>query len=259
MIYRDDADRIAWLETLALMCERHHCVVHSYCLMSNHFHLMLETVEPNLGLAMRHLNGDYTQYFNRRHHTVGHLFQGRYKAILVQKESYLIELSRYIVLNPVRAKMVATPEEWPWSSHRYFLGQAAVPCWLDCDWLLRQFGGRRTEAVAAYQKFVAEGIGKASPLAETRYQILLGDDHFVGQIQQMQQSEELVDTVRAERAAVALPLTEYRRRFPDRAEAMARAYLSTAFTMPKIAAAFEVSVKTVSRAVAAWEAAHPHR
>ena len=112
-----------------------------FCLMSNHFHLMLETVEPNLARAMRHLNGEYTQHFNRRHHTVGHLFQGRYKAILVQKESYLLELSRYIVLNPLRAKMVDCVEEWPWSSHRYYLGDGPAPPWLERDWLLSQFAG----------------------------------------------------------------------------------------------------------------------
>ena len=244
-IYRDDTDRSAWLDVLALMCARHHCVVHSFCLMSNHFHLMIETVEPNLGQAMRQLNGEYTQHFNRRHHTVGHLFQGRYKAILVRKESYLLELSRYIVLNPLRAKMVVSPEEWPWSSHRFFLGHAPSPSWLERDWLLGQFGTCRNQAVAAYQDFVMAGIDKASPLVETRHQILLGDD-FVAEHQQLQQSDELVETVREERAALALPLIEYRRRFADRTEAMARAYLSTAFTMPKIAIAFDVSVKTAS-------------
>jgi REP element-mobilizing transposase RayT len=254
-IYRDDSDRIAWLGVLALVCERYHCVVHSFCLMSNHFHLMLETVEPNLARAMRHLNGEYTQHFNRRHHTVGHLFQGRYKAILVQKESYLLELSRYIVLNPLRAKMVDRVEEWPWSSHRYYLGDGPAPPWLERDWLLSQFGSCRTQAVAAYLAFVAAGIDRASPLLETRHQVLLGDDDFVSEHQHLQQSEELVETLRVERAAVALSLGEYRSRFPDRTEAMARAYLSMAFTMPMIAVAFGVSAKTVGRAVRAWEAA----
>lgn len=253
LIYRDDSDRIAWLDVLALVCQRHHCVVHSFCMMSNHFHLMLETVEANLGLAMRQLNGEYSQYFNRRHRTVGHLFQGRYKAILVQKESYLLELSRYIVLNPVRAEMVDSLEEWPWSSHRYYMGELPAPSWLECDWLLAQFGTRRPQAVAAYRDFVLAGVDKASPLDATRHQVLLGDDDFVAEHQQLQQSEELVETVRAERAAVALSLAEYRSRFQDRTEAMARAYLSTAFTMPDIALAFDVSVQTVSRAVKAWE------
>lgn len=253
LIYRDDTDRIAWLDVLALVCQRHHCFVHSFCLMSNHFHLMLETVEANLGQAMRQLNGEYSQYFNRRHRTVGHLFQGRYKAILVQKESYLLELSRYIVLNPLRANMVASPDEWLWSSYRYYMGDLPAPRWLECDWLLAQFGTRRPQAVAAYREFVLAGIGKASPLAQTRHQVLLGDDDFIAEHQQLQQSEELVETVRAERAAVALSLAEYRSRFPDRTEAMARAYSCTAFTMPSIALAFDVSVQTVSRAVKIWE------
>jgi putative transposase len=252
-IFRDDVDRTTWLDVLAMVCERHHCIVHSFCLMSNHFHLMFETVEPNLCRAMRQLNGEYSQLFNRRHSTVGHLFQGRYKAILVQKESYLLELSRYIVLNPLRANMVASLDEWPWSSHRYFVGAAQSPAWLECDWLLAQFGTCRTHAVTAYKEFVLDGIGKVSPLVETRHQVLLGDDCFVAEHQQLQQSEDLVETARVERAAVALSLTEYRKRFPDRDEAMARAYFSTAFTMSKIAVAFNVSIKTVSRAVAIWE------
>jgi putative transposase len=97
--------------------------------MGNHYHLMLETVEPNLSQAMRQINGLYTQHFNRRHRLVGHLFQGRYKSILVQKESYLLELTRYIVLNSVRARMVVTPDEWPWSSHSHFVAQQAAPSW----------------------------------------------------------------------------------------------------------------------------------
>lgn len=258
-IYLDDADRAAWLDVLASVCERHHCVVYSYCLMSNHFHLMVETVEPNLGYAMRLLNGAYTQYFHRRHRTVGHLFQGRYKAILVQKESYLLELSRYIVLNPVRAGMVTTAEEWPWSSHRAVTGEAPCPLWLDRDGLLGHFGNRRASAVASYRKFVVDGLGKCSPLVETRHQILLGDDDFVSEHQHLQWSDALVETVRTERAAVALSLSEYSKHYPDRNEAMARAYLSTAFTMPNIAAAFGVSVKTVSRALAKWETVNRSR
>jgi putative transposase len=184
---------------------------------------------------------------------VGHLFQGRYKAILVQKEAYLLELSRYIVLNPLRAKMVDALEAWPWSSYQYYMGDVAVPAWLECDWLLGRFGTLRSRAITAYRDSVLAGIGKASPLSETRHQVLLGDDDFIAQHQQLQRSETLAETVRIERAAVALSLTEYRRRVPDRAEVMARAYLSTAFTMPNIAHAFDVSVQTVSRAVKIWE------
>jgi REP element-mobilizing transposase RayT len=211
-IYRDDTDRLAWLDIVALVCQRHHCIVHSFYLMSNHFHLMIETVEANLGQVMRQLNGIYTQHFNRRHHTVSHLFQGRYKAILVQKESYLLELSRYIVLNPLRANIVASLDEWPWSSHGYYIGIAPAPAWLECDWLLSQFGACRTQAVTACLEFVFAGIGKGSPLVETRHRVLLGDDEFVAEHQRLQQSEGLVETARDERAAVALSLEEYRSR-----------------------------------------------
>jgi putative transposase len=193
------------------------------------------------------------QHVNRRHRTVGQLFQGRYKAILVQKEAYLLELSRYIVLNPLWAKMVDALEAWPWSSYQYYMGDVAVPVWLECDWLLGRFGTRRSQAITAYRNFVLAGIGKASPLSETRHQVLLGEDDFIAQHQQLQRSETLAQTVRIKRAAVALSLTEYRRRFPDRAEAMARAYLSTALTMTNIAHAFDMSVQTVSRAVRIWE------
>ena len=120
-IFLDDEDRQMWMDVLGLVCERFNWVVHAYCQMSNHYHLLLETADGNLSAGMRHLNGLYTQRFNRRHGMVGHLFQGRYKAILIQKEAHLLELARYLVLNPVRAKMVATPDEWPWSSYSFCL------------------------------------------------------------------------------------------------------------------------------------------
>ena len=105
-IYEDDVDRLEWLSILAQVCERYHWRVHAYCLMGNHYHILLETADGNLSKGMRQLNGVYTQYFNRRHNRVGHVYQGRFKAILVEKDAYLLELSRYVVLNPIRAGMV---------------------------------------------------------------------------------------------------------------------------------------------------------
>lgn len=256
-IYHDNTDRRIWLEILASVCERHHCVIHSFCQMNNHYHLMIETVEPNLSNAMRQLNGRYGQHFNQRHDLVGHVLQGRYKAILVQKESYLLELSRYIALNPVRARLVQSPDDWHWSSH-YLIDKSNPPAWLECEWLLSHFGSARQQAVAAYRAFVVAGIGRASPLAATRYQVLLGDETFIAQYQFLQQSEKLAETSRAQRGAVTWSLDEYQRRYKDRNEAMAHAYRSTAFTMPQIATAFAVSVKTVSRAVAAFECSLNH-
>lgn len=256
-IYRDDSDRRAWQDALALACKRHNVVVHSFCQMGNHFHLLLETLEANLSQGMRQLNGAYTQHFNRRHRLVGHLFQGRYKAILVQKESYLLELCRYIALNPVRARMVGSPDEWQWSSHHFMVNSVSPPCWLDHDRLLGRFGDTRDAAMLAYRAFVLAGIGGPNPLDATRHGVLLGDDAFVSAHQRLQACDKLSETARAERRAVVLSIDAYRATYADRNEAMARAYLSTAFTMPALARAFGVSTKTVSRAVAAFEQAHP--
>lgn len=258
-IFRDDADRRIWLDVLAKVCERHHCVIHSFCQMTNHYHLLVETVEANLPSCMRQLNGHYSQHFNRRHRVVGHLFQGRYKAILVQRDSYLLEVSRYIVLNPLRANTVAALNEWRWSNYHYFVGDEASPDWLERNWLLGQFGDTPTSAIAAYQDFVLAGLGRPSPFEATRHQILLGDEAFISVHQQLQQSEELIETKKAERRAVALPLSGYRDRYPDRDEAMARAYASTAYTMSEIACMFGVSTKTVSRAVVSFEKANKSR
>ena len=121
-IYVDAEDYRAFLNLLGKLSERYHWRCHAYCLMSNHYHLLLETPEGNLAAGMRQLNGIYTQAFNRRHHKVGHAFQGRYQAILVDKDRYWLELSRYIVLNPVRAKMVKDAQAYPWSSFRATAG-----------------------------------------------------------------------------------------------------------------------------------------
>src|SRR5258706_8306926 len=129
-IFADDGDRELFLETLAHVVERFHWLCHAYCLMDNHYHLLIETPDPNLSKGMRQLNGLYTQRFDRRHGRVGHVFQGRFKAILVERDSYLLELCRYVVLNPVRAKMVKQPKQYQWSSYRATAGIDAAPPFL---------------------------------------------------------------------------------------------------------------------------------
>ena len=129
-IFDDNDDRRQFLLVLQEVCHRYNWICHAYCLMSNHYHLLIETPDGNLSQGMRQLNGVYTQYFNRRHGRVGHVFQGRYKGILVDKNSYLLELARYIVLNPVRAGLVRSAREWPWSSYRATAGLTECPGWL---------------------------------------------------------------------------------------------------------------------------------
>jgi len=124
--------------------------------MDNHYHLLIETPDSNLSAGMRQLNGIYTQRFNRRHGRVGHVFQGRFKAILLERDSYLLELCRYVVLNPVRAGMVDEIGQYAWSSYPSMMGDIAPPQWLHTDWLLSQFGTGRALARHRYVKFVSE-------------------------------------------------------------------------------------------------------
>ena len=252
-IYRDDSDRRQWLEVLGSVCDRFNWVVHAYCQMTNHYHLLVETVDGNLSRGMRQLNGYYTQCFNRRHGLVGHLYQGRYKAILVQKEAYLLELSRYVVLNPVRANMVKHSGEWPWSSYPAMVGETKAPAWQDTDWLLGQFGKQRKRAISAYQRFVMEGKGISSPLENTRYQLLLGDDEFVQKHRDEKKPEELRELSKAQRRSMALSLDEYSNGESSRDIAMAKAYLSGAYSMAEIGRHFGVHYMTVSRAIRKFE------
>ncbi len=163
-IYLDDGDRRAFLDILGEVIEHFGWLCHGYCLMDNHYHLLIETPEANLSRGMRQLNGVYTQRLNRAHGRVGHVFQGRYKALLVERDAYLLELARYLVLNPVRAGLRKRAEDWPWSSYRATAGMATAPDWLTTDWLIDCFGGRRGKE--AYRKFVAAGMtDRNSPLA----------------------------------------------------------------------------------------------
>ena len=245
-----NADRSAFLAVLAATCERCNWICHAYCLMTNHYHLLVETPDANLSKGMRHLNGVYTQHVNRSHDRVGHLFQGRYKAILVERDRYLLELARYVVLNPVRASLCATPGDWPWSSYRATVGEVFAPPFLTTDWLLRAFAERREDAVAAYRRFVAEGIGATSPWLGIKNQIYLGSDPFIDRMQTLIDPRlPLRDIPRRQHQGPARPLNEYAARYSDRDQALAAAYRTGAYSMQAIAEHFGVSRMTVSRAV----------
>jgi len=178
-IYRDNEDREHFLSILAHVVDRYGWLCHAYCLMNNHYHLLIETPKPNLSLGMRQLNGLYTQAHNRRHRRVGHLFQGRFRAILVEKEAHLLELCRYVILNPVRAKVVKHPGKWEWSSYRATTGEVTVPEYLTVDWILGQYGSRLHEAQKKYRAYVAGGIRIPSPWEKLQGQIYLGGKDFV--------------------------------------------------------------------------------
>jgi len=182
-IFRDEEDRLQFLGTLGRVVAMFRWKLHAYVLMGNHFHLLVETPEPNLSRGMRQLNGIYTQRFNRRHGRAGHLLQGRFKGILVEKESHLLELGRYVVMNPVRAGLVRAAREWPWSSHRATAGIVKGPEWLETAATLELFGGSKARSLAAYRAFVGEGMASNyEPWKAVRNQLVLGSEAFARQV-----------------------------------------------------------------------------
>lgn len=180
---------------------------------------------------------------------MGHVFQGRYKAILIERDSYLLELARYVVLNPLRAKMVKRLEAWPWSSYLATCGQAEPPAWLQTDWILAQFGQRRAHAIKNYIGFVHVGARLPSVWLKLQAQIYLGSEAFVRKMQaHIDRRSRLDEIPRAQRRAVAQPIETFAKKYSGR-EAMARAYLSGQHSMAHIATHFGVHYSTVSRAV----------
>jgi len=182
-IFKSRRDREKFLAYLESAVRRYGSVIHAYCLMSNHYHLVLETPAGNLSQIMRHINGAYTIYFNVKRKRAGHLFQGRYKAILVEADEYATELSRYLHLNPVRAGMTSLPEEYQWSSYRGYIGLSKAPDWLNEDFILGYFGGNRPEARNRYRQFAEDLLDNEydSPLKQVTASTILGRPEFVNE------------------------------------------------------------------------------
>jgi len=201
-IFIDDVDRQVFLEVLGNVVEKYNWLCHAFCLLDNHYHILVETQDPNLSLGMRQLNGVYTQRVNIRHHRVGHLFQGRYKAILVEKNEHLLELCRYIVLNPVRAGMVSEPRQWQWSSYTATAHAIKTSDFLTVAWILGQFAKNTNKARKIYRKFVADGLVKQelSPWKKLVGQIVFGGSDFVADIQsRLSDAGEIGEIPRAQR------------------------------------------------------------
>lgn len=254
-IYQGDTDRDSFLELLNNTNKRHGWICHAYCLMSNHYHLLIETSRPTLSKGMKYLNGSYTQYYNRHHQRVGHVFQGRYKSILVEKESYLQELSRYIVLNPVRARMVHSAVDWPWSSYQATAGFTISSNCLSTDWILSCFGKTKKSACKRYRSFVQQGLNQPSPWESLKNQIYLGSDRFVDDMLcKLDPKQSLLDIPKPQKMAPPKSLDYYKNKYKDRTEAIAKAYLSGHYTLTEVGLEFSVSYATVSREVKTYEA-----
>ena len=253
-IFEDDEDRLALLDVIAQAMSRFDAEMVAYCLMGNHYHFVLGTRQANLSRLMRHINGVYTQRYNRRHQKSGHLFQGRFKVILVDREAYLLEVCRYVELNPVRAGLVPRASDWGWSSFLHHTGKKPSLPWLDTASLHAYLLGRsantaqdRRRAASQYEHFVAAGHGASLWNTHLQQQIYLGDDEFVARMQALAEpaklnAQEVSTTHRREISSLAKWLKEAN----SREEGAFNAYTKGRFKMREIAAELGVSVATVS-------------
>ena len=247
-MFLDDVDRKAFLGNLDRVCANFRWRIRAWCLMNNHYHLLVETPEPNLSAGMRELNGVYAQRFNRRHERVGHVLQGRYKAALVEKHAYLLTLLRYIVLNPVRANFTQTAAGWPWSSHRSLIGRADTPSWLAASETLGLFHNERRHAIRAYAGFVADGLGDPDPVLEMFRPGFVGSEAFVERILERVDRDRLSSEVpRASRPAPTLE--SIANSAGDRNETIRRAFATRAYSQTEIARYLGLHPSTVSRIV----------
>lgn len=254
-VFSDDADRVQFLEVFAEVVARFGWICHAYCLMNNHYHLLIETPEGNLARGMRQLNGVYTQRYNRRHDCSGNLFQGRYKAILVEPASYLLELCRYVVLNPLRLRVVKNIERYRWSSYPATAGAVATPSWLNTEWLLGHFGRTHKVSQRKYAEFVAAGKDVPSPLHKVQAQILLGSPVFCKKMKAMLTGEASI--ARLPRAKHLLKRPSVKSMFTAkiradktlRDETIRLAYQEYSYSMAEIAKAAQIHFSTVSKII----------
>ncbi|MDD5089599.1 MAG: transposase [Candidatus Wallbacteria bacterium] len=190
-IFKKDSDRIKFLEYLQQIHKKFKVVIHAYCLMGNHYHLLMETPKGNLSKVMHTLNTSYTNYYNYRNGRTGHLFSGRYKAILVEKNSYAQILSAYIHLNPVEAKLVEEPEAYEWSSYKYYSNESMVlPDFMETGFILGYFGKCRKKAILRYVKYVEDRIDIAiNPFKDVKADSVLGSDEYLDWIRENAEAE----------------------------------------------------------------------
>ena len=255
-IFKVDSDRELFLNTLARVTERFHWICHGYCLMNNHYHLVIETPDGNLSKGMRQLNGVYTQAFNQRHRRVGHVFQGRFKGILVQKDSHFLEVCRYVVLNPVRAKAISHPRQWKWSSYRATAGTVQAHGCFTVDEILSHFGQRKAIAQEKYCEFVQAGIDIPSIWDSLEAQSLLGVDGFAEGLRHLVTEKQQVREIPKGQRFVGRPslkklFSKSSRGKASRDQLIARAITDYGYSQMELASFLTLHYSTISRIVAA--------
>ena len=244
-IYLADADFRLWLRLLWRVADRLDWTIRAYCLMPNHYHLLMQTRTATLSRGMRDLNGAYAEAFNARHKRVGHLLQGRYKSILLQDAARAVTLSRYIALNPVEAGLAATPDGWPWSSYAATIGLVRRPRRLDATAVLAAFASGGDDGREAYARFVHEGTGRAASALSGRVPTIAGDDMFVASVLEPRQPVS-AEVPRVERAHPPLAVFSAR---SSRDEAIRAAWASGLYPQTEIARHFRLHYTTVNRII----------
>ena len=246
-IFDGGDDWTALLTRLEGAVERYGLVVHGYCLMHNHYHLLVETPRGNLSIGMRHLNGGYAAGFNRRRARVGHVFQGRFKAVLVEKDAHLLEAIRYLALNPVRTErpLCERPEDWRWGSYRVALGLAPRPHWLTCDWTLSRFGATYPTARRRLKAFVDLAGGREW----TPQGIYFGSDPFIRST--ADGLGPIPEIPRSHWQPLRPPLEEF---FATQTDPILTAYRDHGYTMRELAEHLDCHYATISRRLRRTEA-----
>jgi len=252
-IFSDDQDRETFLSILGTVVKRYNWLCHAHCLMPNHYHCMIETPDGNLSLGMRQLNGIYTQRYNRRHNRTGHIFQGRFKAVLVEKENYLLELCRYVVLNPMRARLAEKPEAWRWSSYEATAGLRKKPHLLTTDWILSVFDRKTALAQKRYRAFVRERIHNPSPWDEVRGQVLLGEEGFAERFKDFWEDKKLLKEIPRSQRYVSRPtldkIFDKSKTRIQRNVGISVAHLDHGYTLKVIADYLHLHYTTVSKVI----------
>jgi REP element-mobilizing transposase RayT len=253
IVFKDQEDRGVFLNVVENVVDRFGWLVHSYVLMDDHYHLVVEVPKANLSKGMRQLNGVYTQHVNRRHDQEGPIFQGRFKSVLIEKKSYLVPVCRHVVTNPVRAKEPQSFLNYKWSSYRALAGQVRTPSFLHGADVLAHFGKREKDAQRKYREYIRKGVDIESPLAQRANQVLLGSPRFLNEMQPLLQGEKLAKkgpkAIRRRRSLNAIFKKVDDKTRVERNGLMKIAHLDYGYTLMEIGDHLGLHYTTVSKVV----------
>lgn len=254
-IFNSNKDCLLFLNILKDTIDRYNWVCYSYCLMPNHYHLFIKTIDPNLSLGMRQLNGVFTQKYNYFNKKTGHLFQGRYKAALVETESYFGRVMRYIAMNPVKAKLVSGPEQWRWSAHNEIIGRKNVFGVIDHKETLKLFDNNRKKAISAYRSFLKKDtINEFNIKDELKGRFILGSEEFIEKIKKHFYSKEMVGEIPKQERYIGRPaLSEIFKKKKggrkERNKLICRANMQYAYSLTEIASYLNCHYSTLSKII----------